>query len=86
MEERIKLIIDGNDKYLLPEEIQKEFNALNELLTETRKSANNWYNRYLQEWNEKMEAYKTMRLLLTNGEKLFAPYTKQLTMEDLNNL
>ena len=83
MEERIKLIIDGNDKYLLPEEIQKEFDALNEQLTDTRKALNNWWQRYQQEWNEKMEAFKTMRLLLTTGEKLFTPYTKQLqTLKD----
>jgi hypothetical protein len=83
MEERIKLIIDGNDKYLLPEEIQKEFDALNELLSETRKNVNNWWKKYQQEWDEKMEAYKTMRLLLTTGEKLFTPYTKQLqTLKD----
>lgn len=83
MEERIKLIIDGNDKYLLPEEIQKEFDTLNELLAETRKNVNNWWKKYQQEWDEKMEAYKTMRLLLTTGEKLFTPYTKQLqTLKD----
>lgn len=83
MEERIKLIIDGNDKYLLPEEIQKEFDTLNELLAETRKNVNIWWKKYQQEWDEKMEAYKTMRLLLTTGEKLFTPYTKQLqTLKD----
>ena len=83
MEERIKLIIDGNDKYLLPEEIQKEFDTLNELLAETRKNVNNWWKKYQQEWDEKMEAYKTMRLLITTGEKLFTPYTKQLqTLKD----
>lgn len=79
MEERIKLIINGDDKYLLPDEVQKKFSELEELLKIEKSNSDAWYKRYMTEWNEKMEAFKAMRLLLSTGERLFAPYTKQLS-------
>ena len=78
MEERIKLIIDGNDKYLLPEEIQQKFDELAEQLENAKSNSDAWYNRYMQEWNEKREAFKTMRLMLEAGGQMAKPFIEKL--------